>query len=87
MVIDLDDLEPLCSSKGLAGRRKWIEAPLYTLYNDDEAVLSSTSAWLNNNLINAAQALLKHQFQLSAGLQDVSLGRTLAFDIQRSEFI
>ena len=31
--------------------------------------------------------LLKNQFLLPAGLQDVTLGRTLAYDIQRREFI
>ena len=88
VLINVDDIDDRpSSSKDLAGRRTWIEMPLYTLSNDDEAILLSTSGWLNDNLINAAQAVLKHQFQLPVGLQDVSLGRTLAFDIQRSEFI
>ena len=88
VVIDLDDVDdPPSSSKDLAARRKWIETYLYTLSNDYEVILLSTSGWLNDNLLNAAQALLKHQAQLFVSLQDVLLGRTLAFDIQRSEFI
>ena len=41
---------------------------------------------LNDRLINAGQEILKRYHSVS-GLQDVTLGYTLAFEIQRSEFV
>ena len=43
--------------------------------------------WLNDNLINASQCLIKSQYPHISGLQDVILGPTLAFSICPDEFI
>ena len=43
--------------------------------------------WLTDNIVNAAQGLLKRQFPHINGLQEVGLGRTLFFVIQTEEFI
>ena len=42
---------------------------------------------LTDDLINAAQGLLKSQFPHINGLQEVGLGQTLSFAIQTEEFI
>lgn len=43
-------------------------------------ILESKTRWLNGNIINAAQRLLKKQYGVP-GLQDTVLGSTLAFDV------
>ena len=43
--------------------------------------------WLNDNLIDASQHLIKRQYPHVNGLQDVILGSTLAFSICTEEFI
>ena len=48
-------------------------------------ILSSTG-WLDDVIINAAQDLLKEQFEIS-GFQNTTLGCNLSFDILRSEFV
>ena len=50
-----------------------------------EVILSSTG-WLDDVIINAAQDLLKEQFEIS-GFQNTTLGCNLSFDILRSEFV
>ena len=47
----------------------------------------STDEWLDDEIINAAQSLLKKQFSHIHGLQDTNLGSTLTFDIMRKEFV
>ena len=42
--------------------------------------------WLTDNVINAAQTLLKRAYPNIGGLQDTALAEILAFDVQR-EFI
>ena len=53
----------------------------------DRAILLNSNSWLNDNLINAGQELLSSQFPHIAGFQSVTLGHTLAFEIQKGEFI
>ena len=48
-------------------------------------ILSSTG-WLDDVIVNAAQDLLKEQFEMS-GFQNTTLGCNLSFDILRSEFV
>ena len=52
----------------------------------DEQILLS-GEWLNDNLVNAAQVLIAESFPHSNGLQNTTLGQTMAFNIQRSEFV
>ena len=49
-------------------------------------LLLSPVGWLSDNLIVAAQNLLKNQSSIP-GFQDTCLGMTMAFDIQCGEFI
>ena len=82
VIIDLDQLpDPQPSTNG-----KWMETCLYTLTNADRAILLSPVGWLNDNLIIAAQNLLKKQSSMP-GFQDTCLGQSLGFEIQRGEFI
>ena len=53
----------------------------------DERRLVIGGKWLTGDLVNAFQTLLKQQFPHLSGLQDVSLGLTLAFEIEASEFV
>ena len=48
-------------------------------------ILSSTG-WMDDVIINAAQDVLKEQFEIS-GFQNTTLGCKLSFDILRSEFV
>lgn len=53
----------------------------------DRDVLLSPTAWINDVIINAAQALLAQQFPNLAGLQDVVLGVAMMFTSQTGEFL
>ena len=52
----------------------------------DRAVLTEND-WVTDNIIDAAQGLLKKQFVHINGLQSVVLGLTLSYAIQKEEFI
>ena len=80
--IDNDHHEKKATSKN----KKWIETQMYTLYDTEEAILSTPSKWLTDTIIDAAQSLLKSQCNIS-GLQHVCIGHTLAFDIHRTDFM
>lgn len=56
------------------------------LTETDRALLVS-GRWLNDRLVNASQQLLSQQFLHLRGLQDVVMGRTLAFKIETEEFV
>ena len=62
----------------------WI--PELGLRKFDKEVLQSETGWLNDNIVDAAQILLKKVCPIQ-GLQKVSLGLTLIFGVQRGEFI
>ena len=47
----------------------------------------SPTGWLNGNIINAAQDLLKKQFSNLHGLQDVNLGLVVNFKVSQHEFV
>ena len=81
-IVDLDQLpDPQPSKKG-----KWMETSFYTLSEADRAILLSPVGWLNDNLIVAAQNLLKKQSSIP-GFQDTCLSQSMCFEIQRGEFI
>ena len=56
------------------------------LYEADEKCLKD-GRWLTDNVIDAAQALLKKAHPYVGGLESVALGETLAFSVQRGEFV
>ena len=54
-------------------RGKWMETLLYALSDKDREILLSPTGWLNNNLIVAAQNILRKQSSVP-GFQDTCLG-------------
>ena len=62
----------------------WLEN--LKLHAADKQYLSG-GKWLTGNLIDAGQTLLKNAYPQIGGLQSTSLGETLAFQIQRGEFV
>ena len=65
----------------------WMEGDIYKLYKSDRDLLLNPNAWLNDNIICAAQNILKHQMPLLQGLQVPSLGQTCSFDIVKQPFL
>ena len=61
--------------------------PSLNLSQTDKDILLSPTAWITDSIVNAAQQLLREQFPQLPGLQDVSLGLTMAFDIMPGEFL
>jgi len=56
------------------------------LHSADKVFLTK-GKWLTDNIINAAQRLLKTTHSHIGGLQDTLLGETLSFEIQHGEFV
>lgn len=56
------------------------------LSKDDKRILLDNE-WLNDKLVNVGQELIQAAYPNVSGLQDPSLGQTLAFNVQKSEFI
>ena len=77
--VDPDDVEPSHKT-----RKTKKTGHGYNLASEDKSVLLS---WLNDRLINVAQEMLKQTAPSPVGLQDVTLGNTLAYNIQTSEFV
>ena len=65
----------------------WKKTDKYELFQSDREILLHPAAWLNDNIISAAQALLQKQNTLVDGFQPPCLGQTCAFDIQSGEFV
>ena len=59
----------------------------YDLTESDKEILLSPTAWLTDTIVDAAQTLLRQQFPALPGLQSVSQGMTMSYDIQRGEFV
>ena len=79
----LIDLEVLPSPKTREEPLKWVG----NLLRDDEKVLLNPNEWLTDKLMDAGQLLIKECYHQVRGLQSVSLGLTLAFEVQRGEFV
>ena len=62
----------------------WLED--LQLHDEDRQCLSDGN-WLTDSVIDAALALLKKAYPYIGGLEPVSLGQTLAFTIQKEEFV
>ena len=61
--------------------------PSLNLSDKDKEILLSPTAWITDSIVNAAQQLLREQFPQLPGLQDISLGQTMAFNIIPGEFV
>ena len=75
-VIDLDSVHSLEPTK----QSMWVGE----LSIEDEKILVE-GHWLNDKLINAGQALIRNHYKHVRGLQDVSLGQTLGYDVMSNE--
>ena len=67
------------SLRVLAGR-------LLGLYPADRLCLTN-GKWVTDNIINAYQQLLRNAYPHIGGLENTSVGETLAFTIQKGEFV
>ena len=52
-----------------------------------KAPQSSCNGWLSDSIIDAAQLLLKKDHPTASGLQSVSKGLTMSYDIESGEFV
>ena len=77
-VIDIDKI----SYEIVKEPSMWVD----NLNREDERVLLENE-WLTDRLINAGQDLIKSCYSQVRGLQNVSLGKTLAFEVMKGEFI
>ena len=66
---------------------EWITCCGVKLYEKHKRILSSRSAWLDDELINAAQSMLKQQHPLIGGFQSPTLGNHLAMIPPDREFV
>ena len=66
---------------------QWMDVDNVHLKEEDKHILMSKDMWLNDNIINAAQKLLKCQFSYIGGFQDTILQSKLQFSIEDGEFI
>ena len=57
------------------------------LYHRDLDLLCSNGQWLNDNVVNAGQVLIKRKYPSVCGLQDVIFSRTLAFQPETEQFV
>ena len=82
----ITDLTKMNSSEK-AGPELWKDFSGIRLYAKHKKVLESRSLWLDDQLINAAQSLLKKQHPLIGGLQTPALSSELAMIPPNSEFV
>ena len=61
---------------------KWV----YNLTIADEKVLLN-GEWLNDRIMNACQELIRGKYPNMLGLQDVTCGHALSYEVQTGEFI
>ena len=66
---------------------QWMDVDNVHLKQEDKQILISKDMWLNDNIINAAQKLLKCKFNYIGGFQDTILQSKLQFSIDDGEFI
>ena len=65
----------------------WMKIGTVQLSQADKDILLHPRAWLNDNIIHAAQVLLKSQAPMVGGLQEPGKGHVCSFDIERGEFV
>ncbi len=82
---DVVTVESYRMSAQLKSKKPWI--PDLGLTETDRDTLLSSTAWLTNSIINAAQSLLKKVNPRMPGLQSVTLGLTMSFDVEPGEFV
>ena len=82
-----DEELSLCSDLGDQGHEdKWLKIAGIQLYRSHHNMIVAESGWLNGEIINVAQSLLKNQYKMKE-FQNTTLGCNLSFDIMRNELI
>lgn len=79
------DVDKLVSTGSSTTPKPWI--PELGLTKFEKNILQSSTDWLNDRIINAAQKLLRKVNPCMPGLQDVVCGRTMSFDVEPGEFL
>ncbi len=65
----------------------WAHVDNIQLKGEEEGILKSKDMWLNDEIINASQSLLKKAFPAMGGMQDTLLQKNHQFLIESGEFI
>ena len=60
---------------------------MFLLSHEDHAILLNPTAWLNDNIIHAAQKLLKQHSTAICGFQNTLLGAKCAFKPETEDFV
>ena len=75
----------IVSEEGEQYCEMWI--PHLNLTLQDQKILHSSTSWLTDAVVNAAQELLKKENTAISGLQNVILGQVNAFNVEQGEFV
>ena len=67
--------------------KKWISNDLYTLSAAAKGRVISLTAWLSDDIIHAAQMLMREKSPFVGGLQPPCRGQNCSFDVEGGEFI
>ena len=81
--IDIDLLPT--SARNDNASKPWMKE--LNLFERDKNILLSKNEWLSDNIINAAQHLLKGINHLISGFQSTACGLVLNFSCETSEFV
>ena len=85
-VVDVDTYSPK-PPQPKPKPKKWLNNELVQLDYSHKHILLSQTAWLTDEIVNAAQRLLGKKMPTVTGFQDVVLGRTFSFNVQGDEFV
>ena len=66
-------------------QKVWL--PELNLLKSDQDILLNPTAWVTDSLMDAAQMLLKKVNPAMQGLQSVTRGITMNFDVEAGEFV
>ena len=67
--------------------KTWVQNDLYSLSVAAKEMILSPTAWLTDNIIEAAQHLIQENNPLVGGLQPPYLGQTCSFTIETEKYI
>ena len=79
------DVDKIITKSPIKSPSPWL--PSIGLSQIERDILISQSRWLNDRIVNAAQLLIKKANPGISGLQDVTCGLVLSFEVQSGEFI
>ena len=85
VIIDVEKYQPPPQKKKSLSEKVRIQE--LNLFEIDREILLSPTGLLTDNIIDAAQTLLRQAFPVLSGLQSVTCGLTMNFDIEPAEFV